>query len=91
MELETIDAPGREIYRAVPSMPSYVATHLVGGAIVRGTCLTCGDSVNVGVDMDGVSGIGGAEDDAGEYFGEGSERPTAAIRGERRGGVGGGH
>ncbi len=83
MNLDSSVDTGRVQFRALHPLPHAVAAHLVGGGHVRGTCLCCGDIVEIGVDLADEHGEGAGYEGAENVRGGGSEPTSAAARGKR--------
>ena len=54
MDLVETGETGRKLFRSSPAMPDHIVNQMLVGVCVGGTCLTCGNIVTVGTDMEGV-------------------------------------
>ncbi len=83
MNLDSSVDTGRVQFRALHPLPHAVTAHLVGGGgHVGGTCLCCGDIVEIGVDLADEHGEEAGYEGAENARGGGSEPTCAAARGE---------
>ena len=85
MEHIATGGDGRPLFCSTPAMPTEAVQAMCGGVGVAGTCLTCGELVFLGTVTEEESGSRGTTTAVAPMLVDSSVRPTAAMRGERRG------